>query len=113
MRTIRYRIPVTPDINTFYAEYRWLDCSSEIQTHGHGIRDPKQLVDEITYHVRLKYRGSDILRRKLLETGDAFLRDGFSNDPFWGMVWDKKAETWRGENHLGNILMQIRRELTS
>lgn len=42
----------------------------------------------------------------LIETGDAELvEDNFWNDTFWGVC------KGRGENHLGKLLMKIRREL--
>jgi ribA/ribD-fused uncharacterized protein len=48
----------------------------------------------------------DDLRRKLLETGDAILRQDSPQDNFWGIGRSKK-----GQNELGKILMKIRGEI--
>jgi ribA/ribD-fused uncharacterized protein len=62
--------------------------------------------------VRQKFTRYPELARKLKATGDAPLIEGNTwNDRFYGCVWDKKQETWVGENHLGKILMKIRDEL--
>ena len=54
--------------------------------------------------VRQKF-GSDPLKRKLLDTGDAELVEGnWWGDTFWGPYNGK------GENHLGKILMKVREE---
>lgn len=57
----------------------------------------------------------------LLSTGDAELIEGNTwGDKFWGAVWsehhsivakDNLPGRWVGENHLGKLLMEIRREL--
>jgi ribA/ribD-fused uncharacterized protein len=46
------------------------------------------------------------LKKKLLETGDAILRDGSPMDNYWGI-----GRTKKGRNRLGQILMEIRDEL--
>jgi ribA/ribD-fused uncharacterized protein len=46
------------------------------------------------------------LKKKLMETGDAVLRDGSPLDNYWGVGRSKK-----GRNRLGQILMEIRDEL--
>lgn len=46
----------------------------------------------------------------LLSTGDAHLREGNTwGDVFWGQV--QRNGVWVGENHLGQLLMQIREDL--
>jgi hypothetical protein len=57
--------------------------------------------------VRQKF-ANDPLRAKLLETGEHELVEGNHwNDTFWGVCRGV------GSNHLGNILMQVRAELTA
>lgn len=57
--------------------------------------------------VRNKF-SKDPLRTKLIETGDLYLQEGNSwNDKYWGIC----LRTNEGENHLGKILMKIRKEL--
>ena len=52
------------------------------------------------------------LGEKLLATGDAALIEGNNwNDRFYGAVYDTTQEAWVGENHLGQILMEVRAEL--
>lgn len=60
--------------------------------------------------VREKFIQNDNLKGVLLSTGDAFLEEGNTwHDTFWGV----DARTGEGENHLGQILMQVRAELRS
>jgi N-glycosidase YbiA len=55
----------------------------------------------------VKFSDGD-LGQRLLRTGDAHLEEGNSwGDRFWGTV------NGTGENHLGKLLMEIRRELRS
>lgn len=62
--------------------------------------------------VRTKFRHHPDLRARLLATADAELIEGNNwGDEFYGCVWDSKKGAWRGENHLGRILMQVRDEL--
>lgn len=54
---------------------------------------------------KIKFKDAD-LAAKLLATGDAELIEGNTwNDTFWGVCNGK------GSNHLGKILMKIRKEL--
>ena len=47
------------------------------------------------------------LRDQLIRTGSAELIEGnLWNDTFWGCV--KEGSGWKGENHLGCLLMEIR-----
>lgn len=48
-----------------------------------------------------------ILRKRLLDTKDAFLFEDSPNDIFWGMVNGK------GENNLGMLIMFVRDEINS
>jgi N-glycosidase YbiA len=57
--------------------------------------------------LRLKFSLPD-LREKLLRTGDGVLVEGnWWGDTFWGVC------DGEGENHLGLLLMQVRREIRS
>lgn len=63
-------------------------------------------VDIMLDLVRQKFTKSSDLVGKLLATGDQELVEGNTwGDRFWGVY------RGRGENHLGKILMQVRREL--
>lgn len=56
--------------------------------------------------VRAKFKGNEELKRRLLATGEEQLVEGNSwGDTFWGRY---RRE---GENHLGQILMKVRKEL--
>ena len=62
-----------------------------------------QIMYEICY---AKFTQNSDLAQKLLDTGNQTLVEGNTwNDTFWGVCEDA------GENHLGIILMQIRKEL--
>lgn len=56
--------------------------------------------------VRLKFRQHPELMDRLIETGNRKLISGGKKDSFW----DVNLITWKGENHLGTILMDIRAE---
>ena len=58
--------------------------------------------------VRAKFTQNENLRVLLINTGDKELVEGNTwNDKFWGV----DANTGVGENHLGKILMKVRKEL--
>lgn len=58
--------------------------------------------------VRAKFSQNPELAKMLLDTGDKLLLEGNTwHDTYWGI----DLKTHEGENHLGQILMQIRREL--
>jgi len=60
--------------------------------------------------VKWKFEHNGMLRKKLLETGNAKLIEGNNwGDTEWGMVWIDGE--WQGENLLGKILMDVRAEL--
>lgn len=59
--------------------------------------------------VRAKFAQNEGLRALLLATGDAVLEEGNTwNDTFWGI----HLKNGQGQNHLGRILMQVRKELS-
>lgn len=58
--------------------------------------------------VRQKFTTHKDLQEKLLATGDSYLEETNTwNDKFWGVCGAY------GENHLGKILMKVRKELSS
>lgn len=58
--------------------------------------------------VRNKFTQNEELKNKLLNTGSLVIVEGnFWNDRYWGICRGK------GENHLGEILMKVRKELRS
>lgn len=64
-------------------------------------------VDVMTQIVRAKFSQHEHLKQKLLDTGTAYLEEtNYWGDTFWGVC------KGRGENHLGNILMKVREELS-
>ena len=58
--------------------------------------------------VREKFFANPHLARRLLATGDAELREG---NPWRDIYWGVDFKTGEGENHLGKLLMDVRREL--
>jgi ribA/ribD-fused uncharacterized protein len=57
---------------------------------------------------------SILLKDLLLETGDIPLEEGnYWHDNFWGQCYCKKCVNIHGQNALGIILEEIRRELTN
>jgi ribA/ribD-fused uncharacterized protein len=71
-------------------------------------------LDLMMISLRLKIEQHPELIEELLKTGDAkIIEDCTSHDRessrFWGMVY--KENNWLGENHLGNLWMEIRDEL--
>jgi len=72
------------------------------------LRDDWEDIKRAIMHtlVRSKFENDFALRAQLLATGDARLEEGnWWGDRYWGMV------DGEGENHLGKILMRVRREL--
>jgi len=63
--------------------------------------------------VRLKFRQNPELKEKLLNTKDAVLIEGNTwHDNIWGDCSCSKCLNIKGNNLLGQILMQVRKELT-
>ena len=71
--------------------------------------DWETVKDDIMYNiVKAKFMQNDVLRRDLIDTGDAILIEGNDwGDRYWGV--DNKFGL--GQNKLGNILMRVRDEL--
>lgn len=69
-------------------------------------------VDVMLQILRDKFTRNPLLRDALLKTGDARLIEGNNwHDNFWGICSCKSCEDIPGENHLGNVLMHLRKEL--
>lgn len=63
-------------------------------------------IEFMNWGVREKFNNNSTLRELLLSTGEEDLIEGnFHKDTFWGVCNGK------GKNHLGKILMEVRREL--
>ena len=69
-------------------------------------------VDYMTDIIRSKF-GSDLeMQRKLRDTEDAILIEGnYWHDNFWGSCSCEKCRDIPGQNHLGEILMSVRKDL--
>ena len=83
----------------------------EAKRRGRQVKlrpDWEDVKDEIMEEiVRAKFSQHGNLKDKLLATGDATLIEGNTwNDRYWGV----DIRTGEGQNHLGKILMKIRKE---
>ena len=75
----------------------------EIRPDWNAVR-----IDMMRKILECKFSQNPLLMEQLIATGDAELIEGNSwNDTFWGVCQGK------GENHLGKLLMHIRKEATS
>lgn len=62
--------------------------------------------------LRMKFRQDTKLRKRLLATGNERLVEGnFWHDNFWGTCYCPNCENKVGLNHLGKLLMEIRKEI--
>jgi len=62
--------------------------------------------------VMQKFSANPVLREKLLATGDVELLEGNHwHDNYWGNCECSGCRNKPGQNHLGKILMEVRREL--
>lgn len=83
------------------AEAKRFGNSMPIRPDWEGVK-----IDVMKEIVFIKFSTHPSLKRKLLETGDAYLEEGNSwNDKFWGTV------NGQGQNKLGFILMAVREKL--
>ncbi len=79
----------------------------------------KYCTDIVTIGSYLKFTQDTILRKKLMNTGNAVLAEGSPYDKIWGigLRYDdtniQYKNKWRGQNKLGNCLMFIRDLLQS
>lgn len=56
--------------------------------------------------IRAKFTQHEVLKKLLLETGDAEIVENSPKDAFWGI-----GKEGNGKNHLGRLLMQLREEI--
>lgn len=99
---LRYKISTHPSkglkkqINSLKSEWRsdWEDIKLDVMLYG----------------LRYKFTNNNpILKQKLIDTGDLHLVEyNYWNDKFWGVC----LKTGEGENHLGKLLMQVRKEVS-
>jgi ribA/ribD-fused uncharacterized protein len=66
-------------------------------------------LDVMLYGLRFKFSDNNpILKSKLISTGALYIQEGnWWGDKFWGVC----LKTNTGENNLGKLLMQVRREI--
>lgn len=67
---------------------------------------------KVVLHIKMSQHA--ILRQLLVETGEVLIVEDVSNRPtdsglFWGAARD--GDDWRGQNRLGNLWMEVRRDI--
>ena len=71
--------------------------------------------DKIAFEVLSLKFADPRLKKLLLETGTEILAEAAANDKIWGIGLSvaeaQKGTAWRGQNVLGNTLMQVRENL--
>jgi len=90
-----------------------------LKKHQHQmVIAPKSLEDIANMQsiLRLKFSQHPNLKQQLIDTGDAILIEDVSarksgNGKFWGAYLENGY--WIGDNMLGNLLMELREELTN
>jgi len=100
------------------SEHEWIrnaPTASKAKTFGKKVRLRKNWND-IKYRLMLKLVRSKFkhteLRNMLLETGNEELVEGnYWHDNYFGNCKCLKCEKIEGENHLGKILMKVRKEI--
>lgn len=67
----------------------------------------------MTRIVRAKFMQNEELKEKLLATGEEYLEEGnWWHDNYWGNCTCEKCRNILGQNKLGKILMNIRKEFS-
>ena len=77
----------------------------------------KEALKLIKLAVSAKFRQVDQCKKFLLQTGNNILAEVNPTDHFWAVglhfrdkkLWD--PQQWKGKNHLGKILMEVRTEI--
>ncbi|UUW39758.1 putative GTP cyclohydrolase II [Vibrio phage VPMCC14] len=110
----------------FYQACKFTDYNHIIEVANHPSKGLKKYVNSLKSEWRddwddiklsimeigLKYKFSEhnpTLRQKLIETKDVELIEyNYWNDKFFGVC----LKTGEGENHLGKLLMQVRKEIS-
>ncbi len=79
----------------------------------------KNKVEIMKKGVREKFSQNTNLKKLLIETGDKILVEASPFDKIWGIGLSEEVakvthpSKWKGQNLLGNILMEVRTELKS
>lgn len=90
-----------------------IDTPGKAKRFGQTIHPRDEWDDEMfrclqMYRILQEKFSDPDLRKQLLETGDAELIEGnYWNDMFWGVC----LKTKQGKNHLGRLLMKLRKTL--
>lgn len=85
--------------------------AKKLGRHCHIRQDWEEIKDDVMYKLLKKKFSIPELRNKLLATGDVMLIEGnWWHDNYWGSCACKKCNN-NGKNKLGELLMQIRKEL--
>ena len=98
------------------ARFQWVTLSAgQAKAMGYGLRDQvradwKEVNMEIMHDLLVQKFTYSILRRKLLATFQAELIEGnWWHDNFWGNCLCDDCADIPGLNHLGRLLMEIRK----
>ena len=107
----------------YYVAMKTLSIEKRIEVANHPLKGVKRFgtklpmrsdwnkikLDVMLFGIRYKFsKRNPTLRQKLIDTGDAVIEEGNNwGDLFWGV----DNFTRQGHNHLGKILMQVRKEI--
>jgi ribA/ribD-fused uncharacterized protein len=95
-------------------EVSMLPTAGKVKRFGKGLvlRSDWDIVKDMVMKLATKHKYSEanpILREKLIATGDKYLQEGNHwGDEYWGV----NLKTGEGLNKLGEILMEVRDELS-
>lgn len=74
--------------------------------------DWEQIKEDVMYEALQKKFADDLLKEKLLATGDEWLEEGNTwHDNYWGICHCIDCQDKMGKNKLGQLLMKLRKEL--
>ena len=85
---------------------------------GYNEEEWATVREEMMYKaIMIKFKSSEELKQKLIDTYPKILVEGTPMDPVWGVMikWDDDRildeKNWRGQNLLGKVLMRVRNNL--
>jgi hypothetical protein len=85
---------------------------------GYNEEEWAKVREHMMYNaIMLKFQSSEELKQKLIDTYPKTLVEGTPMDPVWGVMikWDDDRildeKNWKGQNLLGKVLMDVRRDL--
>lgn len=88
------------------------------QVRGYNEESWSKVREQMMYDsIYLKFSQYPKLKKQLLDTGDKILVEGTPFDPIWGVKikWDDDRildeKNWKGQNLLGKVLMDVRKDL--